>query len=181
MVIKRLALTVGTAAALVLGAAVVPASADTAPTTPNGGGYPVLRQGDKGENVRALQWLLNCKGYKFKPPGHYGPVTARAVKKFQMSSRVTPADGITGALTWDRLVSGSTKYGDRNDCVKALQVALNAYRAESDSGDLPITGYFGRQTSKSLHNYQDLRGLPISDTTGPALWHSFLSGAFGAD
>jgi hypothetical protein len=40
MVIKRLALTVGAAGALVLGVAVVPASADTAPATSDGVDFP---------------------------------------------------------------------------------------------------------------------------------------------
>jgi peptidoglycan hydrolase-like protein with peptidoglycan-binding domain len=181
MVIKRLAFTVATAAALVLGAAVVPASADTEPTTPGGVSFPVLQQGAKGENVRALQWLLNCKGYPVAAPGHYGPKTAMTVKNLQLKSGVRPADGVTGALTWSQLVQGSTKYGARNDCVKALQVLLNSYREDSKSDDLPITGYFGPKTRTSLHNYEDWRGLPPIDTAELNVWNSLLTSYTIAD
>jgi peptidoglycan hydrolase-like protein with peptidoglycan-binding domain len=128
-----------------------------------------------------LQWLLNCKGYPVAVPSHYGKKTSDAVKRFQMRAHLTPVDGTTGALTWYNLVNGSTKYGDHNDCVKALQVMLNSYRGDSGSGDLPITGYFGSQTSKSLRNYEYLRGLPISDTAGLTVWHSLLTSAVDAD
>jgi len=181
MVIKRIAFTVATAAALVLGAAAVPASADTEPATPDGVSFPVLRQGTTSEQVRALQYLLTCNGYPVAAPGHYGPKTAATVKGLQQKLGVVPADGNAGSLTWYKLVNGSVKYGDRSDCVKALQVLLNTYRDDSRSDDLPITGYFGPKTSKSLHNYQALRGLPLGDTAGLTVWNSLLTSGVIAD
>jgi peptidoglycan hydrolase-like protein with peptidoglycan-binding domain len=85
-----------------------------------------------------------------------------------------------GATTWNDLLSRSqVRYGDRNDCVKALQVQLNTYREDTHTGDLPITGYFGPKTRTALHNFQVWRHRPSTDTVDVATWHTLLTSGVG--
>ncbi|AKQ69546.1 penicillin-resistant DD-carboxypeptidase [Myxococcus hansupus] len=68
-----------------------------------GGSGPTLRNGARGEPVRALQQRLNVLGFKSgTADGVFGPQTLSAVKAFQQSRGLT-ADGIVGPKTWDKL------------------------------------------------------------------------------
>jgi peptidoglycan hydrolase-like protein with peptidoglycan-binding domain len=68
--------------------------------------YPVLRQGDRSDDVKTLATLLNKAGWKpaLKVTGYFGPVTAQAVKWFQ-TQRHLEVDGIVGKNTWAALRS----------------------------------------------------------------------------
>lgn len=65
---------------------------------------PTIRKGDKGEDVRALQDMLNAfRQYGgLEVDGVYGRNTEASVRAFQGDNGLTP-DGITGPLTWDKL------------------------------------------------------------------------------
>ena len=64
----------------------------------------VLKNGSKGDNVRALQVLLNAYGYSCGlADGAFGANTLAAVKKFQQKNKLS-ADGIVGAKTWAALL-----------------------------------------------------------------------------
>lgn len=67
-----------------------------------------LYQGVSGEDVRALQRLLNARGYVVAVSGsgsagnetnYFGPATEAAVIKFQIAHTITPAVGYVGPLT----------------------------------------------------------------------------------
>lgn len=62
---------------------------------------PTLRLGSKGEHVLTWQKFLNANGYYCgNEDGKFGKNTEIAVKAYQMSKGLTPADGIIGAKTW---------------------------------------------------------------------------------
>lgn len=66
----------------------------------------VLRKGDEGKEVKALQILLIGYGYKCGSAGadgDFGSGTLAAVKKYQKAKGLT-ADGIVGAKTWASLL-----------------------------------------------------------------------------
>jgi hypothetical protein len=63
---------------------------------------PVLRRGDKGENVRRLQMALRARGYSLNADADFGPATERAVKGFQTEKGLRP-DGIAGPNTYAAL------------------------------------------------------------------------------
>ena len=68
-----------------------------------------LRQGDRGEDVRALQILLigrGCDGDMHEPDGIFGPDTLGAVKLYQKIAGLEP-DGIVGILTWSTILGVS--------------------------------------------------------------------------
>jgi hypothetical protein len=63
----------------------------------------MLRRGDRGEDVKALQKALNERGFHSGPvDGDFGPLTQAAVKAFQKQAGIT-VDGIVGAETWGAL------------------------------------------------------------------------------
>lgn len=63
-----------------------------------------LSQGSKGEDVKALQILLNGMGFNCgTADGIFGAKTLAAVKKFQTKVGLG-ADGIVGILTWSKLL-----------------------------------------------------------------------------
>lgn len=80
-----------------------------APDTNVGGkitGLPMLRRGDKGEVVRAAQFLLNGRGAscgRYGADGEFGPATEAATLAFQRRNRLK-ADGIIGPQTWAKLL-----------------------------------------------------------------------------
>lgn len=63
-----------------------------------------LRNGAKGDAVAILQFHLNKYGYKLSLDGDFGVGTEKAVRSFQLTKKLL-ADGIVGAMTWDKLYS----------------------------------------------------------------------------
>lgn len=64
----------------------------------------VLKKGCKGENVRALQILLNGHGYSCGTvDGSFGPKVDSAVRKFQLGTGLA-IDGSVGPKTWGKLL-----------------------------------------------------------------------------
>lgn len=64
-----------------------------------------LRQGNKGTQVRVLQWLLNENGYNAGTvDGSFGPNTLKAVKAYQDAKGLS-VDGVVGKNTWASLLA----------------------------------------------------------------------------
>lgn len=59
----------------------------------------ILKKGSKGDDVIALQHLLNVEGYKVTIDGDFGAKTETAVKLLQKAHGLAD-DGIVGAKTW---------------------------------------------------------------------------------
>ena len=59
----------------------------------------LLRRGDRGEDVKALQRALRHIGYDLEIDGVFGRITLECVKSFQGSNSLV-RDGIVGPLTW---------------------------------------------------------------------------------
>jgi hypothetical protein len=79
--------------------AATPAAAPAAPA-PAGGlsfAYPgkAVKVGSKGDAVKLVQAMVGVTA-----DGNFGPQTANAVKAWQTSKNVAPADGIVGKQTW---------------------------------------------------------------------------------
>ncbi len=70
------------------------AEIDGAPATAR----TVLRPGDRGDDVKALQRLLIAAGATIATDGSYGPATEAAVKAFQ-TARGLDVDGVAGPAT----------------------------------------------------------------------------------
>ena len=57
----------------------------------------LLKKGDRGPDVVRLQKILNII-----PDGIFGPMTAKAVMRFQLEKQLK-VDGIVGSKTWQML------------------------------------------------------------------------------
>lgn len=69
---------------------------------------PSLREGSRGEAVRAAQLLLIGRGFRcgwYGADADFGPATGEAVKRFQRDRGLEP-DGVVGEKTWTRLLLG---------------------------------------------------------------------------
>lgn len=66
---------------------------------------PIVKHGDKGFKVVAVQMLLNKHNFSVKyTDGDFGPDTLAKVKAFQIAKGLT-ADGIVGRGTWSKLLT----------------------------------------------------------------------------
>ena len=59
----------------------------------------ILRKGDAGPDVKALQRWLSQLGYDVAVTGHFGPRTKSAIRLFQLAHRLYPANGSVGNHT----------------------------------------------------------------------------------
>jgi peptidoglycan hydrolase-like protein with peptidoglycan-binding domain len=79
-------------------------AAQAAPTVPMSLSWPLVVQGNTGERVVAIQYLLNQQiGAGLATDGIFGPATATAVRNFQARFHIG-VDGIVGPVTWNTLV-----------------------------------------------------------------------------
>ena len=63
----------------------------------------VLGKGDKGEQVKTLQRLLNAFGAKLSVDGSFGSLTQSALKSYQKDNSLQ-VDGICGIKSWESLL-----------------------------------------------------------------------------
>ncbi|MEG1989925.1 MAG: peptidoglycan-binding domain-containing protein [Terrisporobacter sp.] len=69
------------------------------------GGYPLLRQGNRGVYVAVLQDALNTLGHHTAMiDGIFGRGTKSSVIRFQKANKLS-ADGIVGCNTWEKLTA----------------------------------------------------------------------------
>ncbi len=107
----------------------------------------VLREGDQGEAVRALQYMVSlvAQFYNTIPTvnidGNFGPETARAVRAIQSAAGLN-ADGIVGERTWYALYNDflPLSFAARGDTVRLGEQA-QAVMAPADS---PTRGSMAR-------------------------------------
>ena len=80
-------------------------SAKAEPEPPAQTDLPVdalLRRGDRGNDVKALQRALRAIGYDLEIDGIFGRITMECVKSFQGANGLD-RDGVVGPLTWGKL------------------------------------------------------------------------------
>jgi peptidoglycan hydrolase-like protein with peptidoglycan-binding domain len=114
--------------------------------------------------------------------GVFGPVTARATRRFERDFGEGTPDGVV--TTADRirwlgsfLASGwqgdpPLVYGDRDPRVGHLQVALNVWLARTGSPSPPlwIDTVFGPRTRAAVRRFQSSAGLAADGIVGARTW-----------
>ena len=111
--------------------------------------YPgVLREGDSGAGVQALQYMLAVLAEfdnALKPiqvDSIFGPTTAQAVRYYQSQTGLTP-DGIVGEATWNALFRhfAMAEYFLQQDTVRAQsqQRAVAAMAPRDGTGDQSLS------------------------------------------
>ena len=113
----------------------VAAKATAAPAATAAPTATLLKSGDKGDAVKAMQQQLVKLGYLSSADGIYGPVTYNAVVAFQRRNGLT-ADGIAGKLTLNKLNSSSAVAATAASTLPAASpspVVSTAFKAPSPS------------------------------------------------
>lgn len=107
-------------------------------------GNAVLKLGDQGDNVQAVQWALAALGYPLKGTGYFGGATDTAVSDFQRKAGLT-ADGEIGPKT-AAAIDSALPHGVPNPTVPEvtrplwLQAGLGwlGTKEQPGSGDNPV-------------------------------------------
>ncbi len=160
----------------------------------------VLREGDSGVDVRALQYYLDVVAYfteavpDIVQDGIFGPSTTQAVIAFQNLAGL-PADGVVGRETWNRLEEAYQDIlnilppgieadnagiypgyflseGLENEDVRDLQTYLRGIAEYT--GTIPmiaVTGVFDTATRDAVAALQAQNGLPATGNVGPTTWN----------
>ena len=164
--------------------------ADDAPTgnvtTPTGGSYKRLKNGDKGANVARLQARLIELGYLTgTADGYYGSGTEDAVKAFEAAYGKTPT-GIATSELQSYLYSDSAYYntdgdvavsysvlskGDSGSEVQKLQTRLKELNYLTGKCD----GKYGAETVSAVKAFQKALGLKQTGTASAALQKELYS------
>ena len=169
-------------------------------------GYPgtPLRQGDRGDSVRLLQFYLRMVASNFSSiptitvDGIFGAATTSAVKAFQKEFGLTQ-DGVVGPATWQKLYE---VYGDVADSLLAPNQRPGTYPGtplkQGSTGTavreaqfylrllavyfptLPtvtIDGIYGPSTTAAVKAFQTMFGLTADGIIGPATWQALYEQA----
>ena len=132
--------------------------------------YPIQTVGNRGSDVRALQYLLRAAGRSVVVDGYFGTSTKNAVIAHQ-TARGLPATGLVNDPTW-RSLTPNLSVGSTGDAVRALQRLLNdKWRA-----GLTVSGTYGSGTRDAV---SDFRAHMTSSSAGSVdaftwrrlLWH----------
>jgi len=134
--------------------------------------FPRLNFGDKGEDVRRLQELLNIK-----VDGDYGSITLKKVKAFKKQNDLYPS-GIVTKQVWILLTKPllenvktvnvqdlpDLKTGSRGKSVEFLQELLF----------IKVDGIFGPMTAKAVKAFKKEHNLYPSDIVQKYIWKLLL-------
>jgi peptidoglycan hydrolase-like protein with peptidoglycan-binding domain len=139
--------------------------------------WPEVKEGDSGEVVTTVQYLLRARGEDVTVDGDFGPQTAAAVSHFRYSRdldvkvlRGSHANQIVTPETWSALIV-ELREGSQGDAVRALQSQLASRGIEVE-----IDGDFGPQTTEALRRYQQISQYTVGGTITPRIWARLVSG-----
>ncbi len=148
----------------------LPAEAYTA--NPESAHYPTVQYNHRGNDVKALQYLL--KGWGYSPgsiDGVFGSGTRLKVEQWQASESLS-TDGYMVDADWAKILPYLSKGRPEmsRDHVRALQLQLNA----KNGAGLAVDGLFGSGTKAAVQAFQAHRGLTTDGIVGPTTWRHLL-------
>jgi hypothetical protein len=150
-----------------------------------------IKRSDSGQEVRFLQERLSARGFHVAVDGNFGPATETAVCMFQASEQLRP-DGIVGAQTWARLLSGSpipppddllaTERKELlaripGDAAPAVRAALSAAVEALGAREVPDGGNQGPDLDRFVGGYNEY--WKIASRTAPPWCACFVSTCIG--
>ena len=167
----------------------------------------VLRRGDKGMEVRLVQFWLRLAADNYSAlrtvtvDGSYGAATVSAVEAFQSLFGLT-ADGVVGRSTWNKLkevalavankiVAANTapgqftttvREGSTGTTVRAVQFYLRRLSAYySDIPTVTVDGRFGAATTRAVKAWQARAGLTVDGVVGRLTFQSLYDAVQALD
>jgi peptidoglycan hydrolase-like protein with peptidoglycan-binding domain len=130
--------------------------------------YPVQTLGNRGSDVRALQYLLRAAGQEVAVDGHFDIATQNAVIAHQ-SAHGLPATGLVNDPTW-RSLTPNLSMGSSGDAVRALQRLLNdKWRA-----GLTVSGTYGSSTRDAVSDFRDHMTSSSAGSVDASTWRRLL-------
>jgi hypothetical protein len=135
------------------------------PATP---AWPLVQQGNTGERVKTVQYLLNQHGASLDVDGDFGSATLAAVKSFQ-SANGLGVDGLVGANTWSALAV-TVSAGSTGDAVRAAQSQLTAHHYAAT-----VSGTFDAATTTALRSYQNATAITVNATVNATTWRFLVA------
>ncbi|MBE9115083.1 peptidoglycan-binding protein [Lusitaniella coriacea LEGE 07157] len=135
-----------------------------------GEAFALIKQGDRGSEVKAVQTRLQQLGYfNANTTGYFGTITQASIIRFQRENGLTP-DGIVGPKTQamlDRVQSQSSarsslRQGDRGEAVRSLQERLGIVGLFHSTPN----GIFDLETDRAVKQFQEERGLTVDGIAG---------------
>lgn len=136
--------------------------------------YPLLRNGDRGNYVYLLQFILNEYGNALSVDGIFGNKTLNATKAFQQKNSLT-VDGMVGNNTWKTLLNlppyPLLREGARGAYVTFLQNLLESKLIPVGNTD----GIFGSRTLSAVKTFQEKSGLAIDGIVGNNTWSALTN------
>ncbi|MFL6075762.1 MAG: peptidoglycan-binding protein [Mycobacteriales bacterium] len=144
-----------------------PSGSPSIATPPPMAGWPVLRPGQRGAQVQALQLLLTAHNLPVETRGGYNAQTTNAVRLFQTQAHL-PTTGIADGNVLARLVV-TVHPGDNSVPVRAVQVLMRAHRigVRVDSG-------YGNDMLKQVRQFQQESGLPATGVIDIPTWQALF-------
>lgn len=136
--------------------------------------YPTLKRGDRGEQVKELQRLLNPRMAgpdRIQVDGIFGDETEFAVQEVQYQFFLKQ-DGIANEHVWKCLYAKAPvihpviRVGSQNELVKRIQEVM--YEHGLYSGE--INGVFDARLESNIKNFQRSRNLVADGVIGPKTW-----------
>lgn len=117
--------------------------------------WPILKNGDRGPNVKALQFLLQNQGYSnVTADSEFGLVTQNAVADFQNNHSLN-ADGMAGRYTLEKLTENyEIYYPTQGLAAKAAQALLQKFESVSVDGDFDLS------CAHATYAFQSRMGFP---------------------
>jgi peptidoglycan hydrolase-like protein with peptidoglycan-binding domain len=131
--------------------------------------WPLVGNGDAGDLVAAVQFLLISRGQSVVADGSFGAGTEAAVISFQRSNRLV-ADGLVGGGTWEALIS-DVKPGNFGAAVQAAQQLL-----VRSGRPVAVDGDAGNGTVNAITSFQRSKCLGTTGVVGRFTWNSLISG-----
>lgn len=131
--------------------------------------YPTIRQGDRGNFVFLLQFILNQFGYNLSVDGIFGNQTTSSVRQFQQQNSLT-VDGIVGKNTWQYLLTippyPILRLNSRGNYVYLAQRLLESKLVQVGS----IDGILGQKTERAIKEFQQQNNLVVDGIIGANTW-----------
>ena len=164
----------------------------------------VIRRGDRGRDVRTIQYYLNFLGFfndrlpQISVDGIFGPATENAVRTFQREYGLT-VDGIVGRATWNAILDAydstlnslpdeyrsyssllypgyTLTVGTSGNVVTQVQTFLRTIAQNNNAVPLiTVDGVFGERTREAVLAVQRLSGIEQTGVVGPLTWNAIVN------
>lgn len=131
--------------------------------------WPTFKKGDSGNEVYAIQYLLNYHGETLPVDGIFGQVTQSEAEDFQTKKNLKE-DGMVGPETWQALIV-QVQQGSNGDAVKAVQHLL---RNKFGFNSVAVDGIFGLVTAQAVKDFQASKGIAVDGIVGPITWQKLV-------